>query len=268
METKTKKSEKESSIQTSKYENDLDKLMELGLKLQEWYKDFCDDSISDEQKSDSWGKFFLKYQTWYSESISLIKICLPDRLNEFKKLYEKQIKRKGIDSENYVIEDALDGLTTSFGGGRVISEPKCALIKFQRQLAILHSVKQTFKSSLFSLKTMLQADLFDDDILAAKNLNKNGFVRAAGAMCGVVIEKHLSEICENHELKVNKANPTINDFNDLLKSNNINQISNFRKIQYLADIRNKCDHNKKEEPTREEVNELIDGTTWLIKNIF
>ena len=264
MVVKNTKDEKVLSVKKNKYENDLDRLIELGQNLQQWYLNYCNDTIPEEQRNISWNNFFLKYQTWYSESISLIKICLPDRLNEFKSLYEKQSKRKEISCENYVIEDALDGLTA----WRTKVEPKCAIIKFQRQLTILYSIKQTFKSSLFSLKTMLQADLFDDDIMAAKSLNQNGFVRAAGAMCGVVIEKHLSEICQNHALKVNRNNPTIHDFNDLLKSNDIYKISYFRKIQYLADIRNKCDHNKKEEPTKEEVNELIDGTSWLIKNVF
>ena len=207
------------------------------------------------------------YQTWYSEAIAIIKICLPDRFEDFKKLYERENKRKDITSENYVLEDALIGLNVSYHG-----ETKCdfksAFSKFVIQLTILLAVKKTFKSSLFSLRTMLQADLFDDDISAAQNLNKNGFSRAAGAMCGVVIEKHLNEICDSHDIVINKNNPTINDFNESLKANNIYEISSFRKIQYLADIRNKCDHKKDEEPSKQEVDDLINGTTWLIKNIF
>jgi len=268
MGTKNSKTDKDSSTQKSKYEKDLDRLIELGINLQSWYDTTFDDSSSKDKKKESWTNFFTKYQGWYSESIYLIKLCLPERLDDFKKSYEKEVKRKDIKYENYVIEDALAALTVTAPSGRTIRSPKDAYIKFQMQLSILIAVEKTFKSTLFSLKTMLQADLFDDDILAARNLNRNGFIRAAGAMCGVVIEKHLSEICESHELKINKTSPTINDFNDLLKSNNIYQISSFRKIQYLADIRNKCDHNKKEEPTKEEVNELIEGTSWLIKNVF
>jgi len=87
-------------------------------------------------------------------------------------------------------------------------------------------------------------------------------------MCGVVIEKHLQVVSANHNLTVAKKNPGINDFNDFLKKNNIYQVSTYRKIQYLADIRNKCDHSRTDEPTKEEVKELLDGTSWLIKNIF
>ena len=52
-----------------------------------------------------------KYQDWYSESLSIIKLLLPDRMNDFVKLYEKPKGRKNIDCGNYVIEDYLQGLT-------------------------------------------------------------------------------------------------------------------------------------------------------------
>jgi hypothetical protein len=42
-----------------------------------------------------------------------------------------------------------------------------------------------------------------------------------------------------------------------LKDNNLLDIPEWRKIQFLGDIRNKCDHDKKEEPKKEEVADLI-----------
>lgn len=251
----------------SVYEEDFDKLLKLGNDLQSSFIKYCDINTNSKIKQEEWQKFFINYQHWYSESISLIRVIFPDRLDEFKKLYEKQSKRKDISLDNYVIEDALNGISLT-RYGTTICQPSNALLKFQRQLAILYSLKKVFISSLFSLKTLLQADLFDNDIEAAETLNKNGYYRAAGAMCGVVIEQHLKDVCNNHNLKIIKANPGINDLNELLKSNNVYQISIFRKIQYLADIRNKCDHKKQEEPAKEEIKELINGTSWLIKNIF
>src|SRR5437870_539869 len=43
------------------------------------------------------------YQTWYSESLSLIKQLLPDRLNDFIKYYEKPKGRKELTYGNYFI---------------------------------------------------------------------------------------------------------------------------------------------------------------------
>jgi len=54
--------------------------------------------------------FSEKYQDWYSESLSIIKLLLPDRMNDFVKLYEKPKGRKKVEYGTYVIEDYLQGL--------------------------------------------------------------------------------------------------------------------------------------------------------------
>jgi len=41
----------------------------------------------------------------------------------------------------------------------------------------------------------------------------------------------------------------------------------WRKIQYLADIRNLCAHKKNEEATEEQVSELIDGVNGIVKTV-
>ena len=47
----------------------------------------------------------------------------------------------------------------------------------------------------------------------------------AGAMAGVVLESHLTQVCENHNIKITKKDPTVNDLNDLLKTNDIIEVS-------------------------------------------
>jgi len=42
----------------------------------------------------------------------------------------------------------------------------------------------------------------------------------------------------------------------------------WRFVQRLGDIRNYCAHNKDREPTKDEVNELIDGADKIIKTVF
>jgi hypothetical protein len=44
--------------------------------------------------------------------------------------------------------------------------------------------------------------------------------------------------------------------------------SRWRFIQHLADITNLCDHNKEREPTEEEVQELIEGVSKVVKTTF
>jgi hypothetical protein len=209
-----------------------------------------------------------KYQSWYSESLAVVELLLPDRVADFQKLYEKPKGRKEIRYGNYVIEDYLQGLRVTHVGLEEIVSPKAAIPQFQQQLSILKSAQKRFESSLFDIKQLLQADLFDSELEEAEELNKKGFTRGAGAVAGVVLESHLTQICDNHEIKIIKRNPTINELNELLKANDIIEVSTWRFIQHLGDLRNKCDHKKKTDPTQKEIEELIEGVAKIAKSVF
>lgn len=185
---------------------------------------------------------------------------------DFTRYYEKPKSRKEIDFENYRIEDYLQGLITTGVFNKVSID--AAIPHFEQQKAILKAVSRRFKSSLFDIRQLVQADLFDSELASAQELLKNGFLRASGAVAGVVLEKHLSQVSENHNIKTRKKNPTISDFNDLLKNEHILDIPSWRQIQRLGDIRNLCDHNKDREPTKEEVQELINGVEKFTKTLF
>ncbi|MFY1911620.1 hypothetical protein ACOTB6_08665 [Achromobacter xylosoxidans] len=93
-------------------------------------------------------------------------------------------------------------------------------------------------------------------------------IRAAGALVGVLIEGHLQKVASAHGLKIAKKNPTIADLNDPLKTALVIDTPTWRKISCLADIRNLCSHKKDAEPTKEQVEEMIQGAEWLTKNVF
>jgi len=146
--------------------------------------------------------------------------------------------------------------------------PDAAIPHFRQQLAILASAKERFESSLFNIRELVQADLFDSELDAAKELAKKKFTRGAGALAGVVLERHLSQVCKSHKIQIRKKAPGISDLNDALKKNNVIEIPDWRFIQHLADIRNLCDHNKNIEPSVEQVDDLILGVMKVIKTIF
>lgn len=206
------------------------------------------------------------YQSWYSESLALLKQLLPDRLADFKALYEPPKTRKEIDFLTYTISDAIIGLVTKFHG-EVKVDDKAALPKFQAQMGILTACKKRFESSLFEMRQLVQADLFDSEIDAARELLKNKFIRAAGAIAGVILEKHLRQVCEDHKITITKKNPGISDLNELLKSASVIDVPQWRHITLLGDYRNLCDHNKQKEPTVDQVTDLIDGTDKVLKTI-
>jgi hypothetical protein len=213
--------------------------------------------------------FVTAYQAWYSEAKALVRQLLPDRIEDFARLYEKPRLRKEITYENYYIEDALQGLniTRNRGQEKVVG-PDAAIPRIQQQLAIVDGAKARFESSLFDIRQLLQADLFDSEIDAANHLLDNKFARAAGALGGVVLEKHLGEVCSRHGTAVKKKNPAISDLNDALKDSGVIDTAQWRFIQHLGDLRNLCDHNKKAEPTSEQVQDLLLGISKVTKTVF
>lgn len=184
------------------------------------------------------------YQAWYSEAMAVILQVLPDRLEDFKRHYEKPKNRKDISFENYHIEDYLQGLRVTRFSNEVVVDISAAIPRFAQQLAILTAAKQRFESSLFEIQQLVQADLFDSEVESARALLKQKFARAAGAIVGVLLEKHLAQVCQDHGVKIAKKNPAISDLNDLLKNSGVIEIAQWRFIQHLGDLRNLCDHNK------------------------
>ena len=227
-----------------------------------------EDTIKDfEKKGTKFISVNAKYQSWYTKAFRVIKQVIPERLNEFEKLYKGDEKRKEITYMNYSIYDYLVGLQST-SGSRVLRSKKDAIHKMEAQWLILSSAVDRFESSLFDIKEVLQADIFDSELDTATELNKKGFVRAGGAVAGVVLEKHLAHACSQHDLKSRKANPTISEYNQLLKDNEIIDTSIWRFIQHLGDIRNLCDHHKDREPTKDEVSEFIIGIEKIIKTVY
>ncbi|MFV0678198.1 hypothetical protein [Variovorax sp. tm] len=207
------------------------------------------------------------YQRWYSESQAVVRQLLPDRVADFIRLYEKPKTRKEISYENYRVEDYLQNLRVTRLGDTVVDK-SAAIPHFRQQLAILKAAEGRFESSLFDIRQMLQADLLDSEIEAAEELSKYKFVRAAGAVAGVVLERHLGQVCVDHQCSPPKKNPTISDFNDALKTQGAIDVPQWRFVQHLADIRNLCDHSKVPEPTKEQVDDLIAGVKKVTKTVF
>jgi len=217
------------------------------------------------------GTFESKYQRWYSESLTVIRQLLPDRLPEFEALYKGEGRRKDINAMTYTVQDWLKGIGAAphpYTGKKPFDDFGAMSMRFRTQLQILESIEARFESSLFDIKQLVKADLFDSELDSARELLKNGFLRGAGAIAGVVLEKHLSEVCTNHKVTIRKKNPTISYYNDALKKKEVIDVPDWRLVQRLGDLRNLCAHKKKREPTESEVAELIDGTDKVIKTLF
>jgi hypothetical protein len=260
------------------FKNDLDSLMTLGDALHNSMQyDCAPDEFAKhvrkelgDQKTEELIKklpsFKDTYEAWYSESLALLRQLLPDRLENFTSLYEKPKNRKALEYGNYVIQDYMQDLRVE-SYGRIKVDPTAAVPQFRQQLAILKAARARFESSLFEIRQIVQADLLDSEIDAARELLKSNFLRPAGAIAGVVLERHLRQVCEDHKIKVSKKHPSINDLNELLKTSSIIDQPQSRHIAMLGDIRNLCSHSKDKEPTPMQVGDLIDGVDKVIKTV-
>jgi hypothetical protein len=211
--------------------------------------------------------FGANYQRWYSESLAMLSVLLPDRVADFRAYYQLPRPPKELDFATYTISDYLKGTRVTRAGSEIIVDKSAARTPMHQQVEIVRAAKARFESSLFDIRGMAQADLFDNELDASAELNKNGFARGAGAVADVVLEGHLATVCNNHSIKISKKKSTIADFNDALKSANVIDQATWRLIQHLGDVRNACDHKGKD-PTKEAVDDLIADVRKLSKTIF
>ena len=206
------------------------------------------------------------YQAWYSEALALVGQLIPEREEDFRSYYAPKAVRKDILYSNYTMSDYLRGTTVRRGGDIVVG-PAAGNAAMYQQFNIVFGLANRFSSTLYDIKTLLHADLMDDELHAAEELNRNGLQRGAGAMAGVVLEAHLAAVCERHKVTLRKKEPTISDLNDALKANSVVEVAQWRFVQHLGDLRNKCDHKKVTDPTQEEVVELIEGVRKITKTL-
>ncbi len=248
-----------------------------------YYEALANDKLTKEQKTElnknADFKEFVKsvinskssYQTWYSKSCQVIKQLLPDRLEEFKKLYinEKRVN-KDITYLTYSISDYFLGLRITRGWEKeeVVNVFSAFYSKMELQIEIVNACLKSIDSKLMDIEAILQSELFDTELETAKDILKKKHIRLAGALAGITLEAHLKKVCQNHKLVFKKQNPTISDFNEELKKTEIIDVPIWRLIQRLGDIRNLCVHSKEREPKPDEVQDLISGTEKLIAELY
>lgn len=111
---------------------------------------------------------------------------------------------------------------------------------------------------------LVEGAVGDDGLTEAQILLHAGYIAAAGATAGVVLERHLKLLCNQQQPPiVYGQGEGISKVNDLLRIAGIYDIAQWRQIQWMADVRNSCDHPSATPPTRESVDELINK----VKNI-
>ena len=215
------------------------------------------------------GNFSPQYQAWYTRALRVVATLAPDRLKEFAGYYEPDPKRKGVDVISYRIYDFLSGIAPNknrYTGEIPYDHEQVAQVAVYNQVTILKSLASRIDDVLSDIEGRIATELQDAGLVAARELMK-ATPRAGGALAGVVLEDHLQRTARARNVRVSKKDPTIGDLNDPLKAADVYDQATWRRIQYLADLRNLCAHKKAQEPKPEQVTDLIDGVAWVLANV-
>lgn len=196
------------------------------------------------------------YQHWYSSAKTILDKNQPSRTTEFEYAY----------SPNKIKDKDDLGVKQLIGQRYVTKAEQFRLIDLiDAQFDIIAAVPSHLKFSMYDVELTAYAVLVDDEIIAANHLLKNGFIRPAGALAGVILERHLKNLLRKHMPPIKyKEKDTLAALNGLCKEI-IYDLITWRKVEHLGDIRNLCDHDKEREPTKDEVAELINGVSAMLK---
>ena len=120
--------------------------------------------------------------------------------------------------------------------------------------AVFVAAKEDFECGYLSTtRSLVQAEVFDNELEQARELQSNGFTTAAAVIAGVVLETTLRELCDRESLshgKLDKMNA------DLAKAGVYNKLVQ-KRITALADIRNSAAHGKPAEFSSDDVDDMI-----------
>ena len=121
--------------------------------------------------------------------------------------------------------------------------------------AVFLAVQEDFEGGyLNSLRNLVQAEVFSNELEQAEELLGRGYATAAAVIAGVVLETALRDLCTAHGIE----HGSLNKMNDDLARANAYNATQKKRITALAGTRNSAAHGKPEEFTTAEVKGMID----------
>jgi len=188
------------------------------------------------------------YQIWYSSACQLVKEYVPEHEEDFRRGYDKVLEFIQLNnsilntSNNRLIIDRFENV-------------------FEIQRGVLLSIPFVARIKELSLRKILTANFIEMEIDQAELLFKSGFERAAGAIAGVALEKHLKTLCDINKVSY-KYRDTIEPLAQALHSAGKIDSTELKKIIYLGGIRNDCAHPN--DVSKDQVKALIEQVKKIV----
>jgi len=114
---------------------------------------------------------------------------------------------------------------------------------------------------LFDMRALVAAEVLGDFLDQASALLDSGYHIAAVSVAGAVLEDSLRRLMERHQLPV-PAKTKIDALNAALAKAGVYNVLVQKQITVLADLRNKADHGRFDEVTRDDAADLV---TWIAR---
>jgi len=200
------------------------------------------------------------YQSWYSRALPLMKALALDRYVEFQRFYNRDKRHDVHWSRDQVIKDYILGVEG------IQDSHEAAARCFRSQLALLKSVADRLAWSSMDSEDQAERGLqlaFLETARSLIDINE----RSAGAMAGTVLEAHLRKLAARHKVKFRKLAPPIRELVEALKTAKVLDIAVASQAVWLAEINDRS-RAEGESPTKLQVRDLVDGSRWLISNVF
>lgn len=201
----------------------------------------------------------------YSAALAVVRQLASERTADFVEHYRLAKPVARVNVGTYRLSDAVLGL--SIVGVQPEDVMAATALHLRGQVAIVKSVLPRLDSLLMDIRGTLQAELLDSELDTAAELAKAKHLRSAGALAGVVLERHLREVCLNHAVKIAKKKPTLADFYEALKAAGVIDVTTWRNLQHLGDIRNLSAHDGEREPKKEEIDDMLRDVARFTKTL-
>lgn len=120
--------------------------------------------------------------------------------------------------------------------------------------AVFLAAKEDYEGGyLSSVQSLVQAELFSDELDQAKELLSSGYRSAATVVAGVVLETTIRSMCVSEAIPLGKLDKMNSDLAKAGKYNLLVQ----KRVTALADIRNNAAHGHPEQFKDADVSEMI-----------
>ncbi|MGN6207779.1 hypothetical protein [Asticcacaulis sp.] len=129
----------------------------------------------------------------------------------------------------------------------------------KRLFAAVAGISEDYSSGYFlTAKSLIQAEVFSDELDQAKSLFENGYISAAAVVAGVVLETNLRQLwIEKVANEATIVRQSLNRMNDELASSGAYNSLVQKQVLSIAAIRNSAAHGNHDEYNADDVRNMI-----------